>query len=106
MANDLKIRKEALNIKPGIESDVVIDKSETGLYDDMETGITSGVYASIARAIQDPISEDAKRWNLQKSESLGDLETGTITAGSGTVGGAFGNIMINGKNAKGDTVQE
>ena len=106
LANDLKIRKEALGIKPGIESDVVIDKSTTGLYDDVGTGVVGGVYASIARALQDPNGEDAKKWNLQKSETGDSLETGTILTGTGAIGGAVGNVMINGWDGKGDKKEE
>ena len=101
LANDLKIRKEALGKKPGIESEVVIDKSTTGLYDDAGTGVVGGVYASIARALQDPNGEDAKKWNLEKSETGDSLQIGTIVTGVGAIGGAAGNVMINGWDGKG-----
>ena len=62
LANSLKERKTALNLKPGLESEIVIDKATTGLYDDVGTGIGSGAYASISRALLNPDSEDAKKW--------------------------------------------
>ena len=95
LANDLKIRKDALGIKPGIESEVVIDKAETGLYDDVGTGITGGAYASIARALQDPNGEDAKLWNEQKKKTSEKLKTGAIVAGVGAAGSLLANIAVN-----------
>lgn len=50
LANDLKERKSALGIKAGIESEEILDKSQMGLYDDENVGITSGNYASLYRA--------------------------------------------------------
>ena len=46
LAKDLKKRKEALGMKPGIESAVILDSSTTNLYDDKGTGIQNGTYAS------------------------------------------------------------
>lgn len=101
LAEDLKIRKAALNIKPGIESEVIVDKSTTGLYDDVGTGVASGVYASIARAIQNPNGEDAKKWGVQSGKSLDKTKAGAITSGVGAIGGAVGNVMINDWDGKG-----
>ncbi len=95
LANDLKIRKTALGIRPGIESDIVIDKAETGLYDDVGTGISGGAYASIARALLDPNGEDAKRWAAQRDSTNSKLTTGAIVAGVGAVGSAVANIAVN-----------
>lgn len=50
LAADLKKRKNALGIKPGIESEEILDKSQTGLYDDKNIGIEKGVYESLYRA--------------------------------------------------------
>jgi outer membrane protein OmpA-like peptidoglycan-associated protein len=103
LANDLKIRKEALGLRPGIESEVVIDKAETGLYEYSNNGITGGTYASIARALLNPDGEDAKMWAAQRAATDSKLKTGAIVAGVGTVGSLAGNIAINhgkGNNAK------
>jgi len=98
LANSLKERKTALNLKPGLESEIVIDKATTGLYDDVGTGIGSGAYASISRALLNPDSEDAKKWNAQKEASAKKLKTGAIMAGAGVVMGVGGNYLINHKN--------
>ena len=102
LANDLKIRKDALGIKPGIESEVVIDKAETGLYDDVGTGITGGAYASIARALRDPNGEDAKIWNEQKKKTSSNLKTGAIVAGVGAAGSLAANLAVNSGSDKQD----
>ena len=101
LANDLKMRKELLGLSPGIESEVVIDKADTGLYDNAGIGITGGVYASIARAIMNPDGEDAKKWAEQKAQTEQNLKIGTGVAGAGAIGGAVGNIAINGPDGNG-----
>lgn len=106
LANDLKVRKELLGLSPGIESEVVIDKAETGLYDDAGVGITSGVYASIARAIMNPDGEDAAKWNEQRAKTGQRVKTGAVVAGAGAIGGAVGNILINHTNKDKTTDEE
>ena len=96
LANDLKMRKDELGIRPGIEAEVVIDKASTGLYDDVGTGITGGAYASVYRALTNPDGEDAKAWNEQKDQTSKKLGTGATVAGVGALGGMVGNIIING----------
>ncbi len=91
LANDLKIRKQALNIRPGIESEVIIDKADSGLYNNAGTGITSGGYASTARAILNPGGSDSEKLETQNNNSADKLETGTGLAGAGIVG----SILIN-----------
>ena len=100
LANDLKIRKDALGLRPGIESEVVIDKADTGLYDNVGVGIVGGGYASIARALMNPDGDDAKAWAAQREKTATTFKTGGIVAGTGIVGGAVGNIAINGFDGK------
>lgn len=76
LANDLKLRKESLGIKLGIESEVIIDKASTGLYDDVGTGVVGGGYASIARAIMNPNGPDAAMWAAQRAATTSKLNTG------------------------------
>lgn len=95
IANDLKTLKSSLEMKPGIESEPILDAATSGLYDDINTGKTSGVYASLARALQDPNSEDAKLWTEQKKKSEQNLKTGAIITGTGTAIGITGNTLIN-----------
>lgn len=99
LSNDLKIRKEALGIKPGIESEIVWDKAETGLYDDVGTGIVAGSYASVARALLLG-GADAAAWAAQKNATAEKLKTGIIVAGVGAVGSALANAAVNNPNKK------
>lgn len=93
LANDLKERKAQLGLKAGIESEKILDSATTGLYDDVGVGITSGAYASLARALQDPNGADAKMWAEQKEKTAQNLKTGAITAGVGAAVGLVGNII-------------
>ena len=95
LANDLKTRKTALGIKPGIESESILDGATSGLYDDVGMGKTTGAYASLARALQNPDGEDAKMWAAQKEESSKKVTTGATVGGVGAAGGAIGNLIIN-----------
>ena len=97
-AADLKARKEALGMRPGIESEIVIDKAETGLYEYSPDGITGGTYASIARALMDPDGEDAAMWAAQKEATANKLKAGAIVAGVGSVGSLAANIAVNHNN--------
>ncbi|MBE6459935.1 MAG: hypothetical protein E7009_03045 [Alphaproteobacteria bacterium] len=96
LANDLKARKNQLGLKAGIESEKILDSATTGLYDDVGVGITSGAYASLARALQDPDGADAKMWAEQKDKTAQNLKTGAITAGVGAVVGIAGNAINKG----------
>lgn len=100
LANDLKVRKNALGVKPGIESEAILDSAKTGLYDDEELEPRTGAYASLARALSDPNSEDAKMWAAQREKTAENLKTGATVAGIGAVGGLVANLAINAKAPK------
>ncbi len=95
LANDLKVRKNALGLKPGIESDSILDSATAGLYDDVSIGKTSGAYTSLARALADPTSEDAQKWKAQQEETAKNLKTGATTASIGAAGSLVANLAIN-----------
>ena len=95
LANNLKVRKAALDLRPGIESEAILDSATSGLYDDVAIGKTSGAFTSLARALQDPEGEDAKAWAAQKDDSAKKMKTGLTVAGIGAIGGAVGNLIIN-----------
>ena len=95
LAADLKVRKEALEMTPGIESEVILDSANMGLYDDESLGITDGAYTSLARALSDPDGADAAEWAQQRSDTKSQLTTGAVMAGVGIVGGVVGNLLIN-----------
>lgn len=96
LAKDLKERKTALDMKPGIEAEEIIDKATAGLYDDENTGITGGAYASRYRAAAGN-EKDQKGLKDDKSEAKKRMIAGGVIAGVGVVGGIVGNSIINGK---------
>lgn len=106
LANDLKIRKTALDMRPGIESEPILDAATSGLYDDVAIGKTSGAYTSLARALMDPNGADAAAWAAQKAETADKKKTGMITAGIGAAGSLVGNLAINSGKAKQNKVDE
>lgn len=106
LANDLKIRKNALGMRAGIESEPILDSATSGLYDDIAIGKTSGAYTSLARAIMDPTGADAIAWAAQKSDSADKLKSGAITAGIGALGSLVGNLAINSGDAKKNKVND
>ena len=95
LAADVKDAKSQLGLKPGIESEVVLDKANIGLYDDTSTGKTNGTYASVARALTDPNSTDAQKWNDQKAQTDKNLKIGIGVGVGGAAVGAIGNILTN-----------
>ena len=95
LAADLKIRKEALGLRAGIESEVIIDSATTGLYDDVSLGKTDGAYTSLYRALTDSDSADAAEWAEQKSDTASQLKTGATSLGVGAVASVAGNLLIN-----------
>ena len=99
LAADLKARKEALGMAPGIESEVVLDAAMVGLHNDVNTGKTSGAYTSLSRALSGD-ADAAAAWDAQKQESAQKVKTGATVGGVGAAGGAVGNAIINGKSGK------
>ena len=95
LANDLKVRKAALGIKPGIESESILDSATGGLYDDAGLESRPGAYTSLSRALSDPNGADAAAWAAQKEESSKKVTTGATVGGVGAAGGAIGNLIIN-----------
>lgn len=94
LAADLKERKNILGLKAGIESLVVLDKVQTGLYDDEGVGVTSGAYGSLYRA---KMGNEADQEKLDKAEqvSAGRVKGGGAALGTGAVGGVSGDLLIN-----------
>lgn len=88
LASQLKSKKEALGIQPGIESEVILDKAKNGLYDDEGTEKSSSTYASISRALTDTNGEDAAKLNAQKAETAKKKKTGAIIGIAGLAVGA------------------
>ena len=95
LASDLKARKESLGLTPGIESELILDAANTGLYQNASLGITDGHYASWARALMNPAGDDAAELAEQKKSSQTKTTAGTAVGGVGLIGGAVGNAIIN-----------
>lgn len=95
LAADLKTRKEALGMTPGIESEVILDAATSGLYDNESLGKTDGAFTSLSRALMDENSADAAEWAAQKADTSSQLKTGAIVAGAGALVGVVGNVLIN-----------
>ena len=95
LAADLKTRKTALGMTPGLESEVILDAATSGLYDNESLGKTDGAYTSLARALSDPNSADAAEWATQRADTQQQLKTGAITAGAGALVGIVGNVLTN-----------
>lgn len=97
LASDLKERKNALGMKPGIESEEILDKSQMGLYDDENVGIDSGAYSSLYRTQMYNSESDKEQIDAAKQESKNRVIGGAVAAGAGVVGGMVGDSLINGK---------
>jgi hypothetical protein len=97
LAADLKARKQALDIAPGIETEEIIDKANSGLYNDESTGIIDGVYTSVSRALQNENSEDAKEWAADKEAIDKKIKTSTTVVAVTAVASIAANLAINNK---------
>ncbi len=95
LAADLQMRKRALNLRAGIESEPILNAATSGLYDDVSAGRSAGLYTSLARAILDPEGEDAQKWAQQAEKSKNLVISGGVVGGTGAVGGTVGNLLIN-----------
>ena len=95
LANDLKERKTALDMTPGIESEEILDKSQMGLYDDENVGITAGNYASRYRAQMLGSESDQTQLDEAAKTSKTRVIGGAVAAGAGVVGGIVGDELIN-----------
>ena len=95
LANDLKARKAALDIAPGIESEAILDNATAGLHDDESIGKRGGMFTSLARALQDPNGEDAQKWKAQQEESAKGIKSGATALGVGAVGSAVIDLAMN-----------
>ena len=95
LAEKLKTTKKALNLRPGIESQILYDRAESGVYQYQNAGQQSGAYTSLSRALMNPEGKDAATWNAQKQESSENLKAGLVAAGGGIVASVIGNYEIN-----------
>lgn len=97
LADDLKTRKNAMGLKPGIESEEILDRANSGLYDDESIGISSGTYESLYRANMLNSEQDQEKINQNQAASKRRVIGGGIAAGAGVVAGIAGSAVINKK---------
>ena len=97
LADKLKETKTALNLRPGIETEVLYDRAETGLYQYQTAERQSGGFTSVARALMDPTGADAAAWTTQKALVAENLKKGTLETIGGAALGLAGNYVINGE---------
>ena len=97
LAKDLKERKNELGLKPGIESEEILDKSQIGLYDDENVGIQGGNYTSIYRA--EALGSETDKAKIEESQKTSKTRVigGAAASGIGVAGGVVGDSLINGK---------
>ncbi len=100
LADNLKATKSALGLRSGIESEVLYDRAQSGLYQYASIGKTGGAETSLYRALTDKESEDASTWAEQKEKTDKKLLTGGLVAAAGVATGVIGNYLLNerGKN--------
>lgn len=96
LATDLKARKEVLGLKPGVESEEILDKANSGLYDDVATGTTDGAFTSLARALSDETSEDAAEWSADKAEIEEKVKKAGTAVAVAAVASVVANLAVNG----------
>lgn len=100
LATDLKERKTALGMQPGIESELILEAATTGLYDNESLGKADGVYTSLSRALLDDNGTDAAEWNAEKERLDKKIKDSATAIAVTAVASIAANLMINGKNRK------
>jgi len=94
LAASVKQRKNDLGMTPDIESQVILDKANMGLYDDEGHGIENGTYASLYRASKGN-EKDIAKLAEQKDSAASKVKGGTIAVAGGLAVGVAGNILNN-----------
>ncbi len=90
-----KNSKTALNMAPGIESEVVMDKSTMGLYDDEGGTALNSTFASMSDAVRNPNDDNATQINQQSEDARKKVTTGAIVGAGGLAFGVGGDILTN-----------
>ena len=102
LADNLKTTKAALGLRAGIETEVLYDRAQSGLYQYSNVGKTGGGETSLYRALTDTESADATAWSEQKETASKKLKVGAVATAVGVGGGIIGNYLIN-ERGKNDT---
>ncbi|MBO5834008.1 MAG: carboxypeptidase-like regulatory domain-containing protein [Alphaproteobacteria bacterium] len=92
LASDLKLRKASLGMKPGIESEEILDISN--LYSNGNIGGADGAYTSLADALSG--DKDAQNeWDDQKEKASNIAIVGGVLAGAAVISTAVGDHIVN-----------
>ncbi|MDR1337420.1 MAG: hypothetical protein LBJ73_00110 [Rickettsiales bacterium] len=89
LAAQLKETKQALGLKPGIESEEILDSAVTGLYDNKSVGKTKNVF-------------DTAQERLDSGDAKKKINTGMVVTGVGLAAGVASNVI----NSKGSNQSE
>lgn len=100
LADSVKQTKGALGLRAGIESEILYDRAQTGLYQYSTAARTSTGQISLARALSDETSADAAAWNEQKEKTSKNLTAGLVATTVGIGVGIVGNYLINGRKTE------
>ena len=95
LADNLKTTKSALGLRSGIESEVLYDRAQSGLYQYATAERGTGGEISLYRALTDTEGADAVRWAEQKESTAKQLKTGAGVAVGGVATGLVGDAAIN-----------
>ncbi len=92
LASELKISKASLGMKPGIESEEILDISN--LYSNGNIGGANGAYTSLADALSG--DTDAKNeWDDQKEKARNIAIGGGVLAGAAVISTVVGDHIVN-----------
>lgn len=86
--------KNALNMAAGIESEEILDKADGGLYEYTPAVKGKSKNVSLANALRDENSEDAKDWAEQKEKTKKHLKIGAAVAAAGLVTAVATNLTL------------
>ena len=86
--------KNALNMAAGIESEEILDKADGGLYEYTPAVKGKSKNVSLANALRDENSEDAKDWAEQKEKTQKHLKIGAAVAAAGLVTAVATNLTL------------
>lgn len=94
LASRLQKTKTALKMTPGIESEKILDKSESNLYTYAPPQKVQSTFGSLANALRDENSEDAQKWAEQKKQTQTRLVVGASVAAAGLVTAVTTNLTL------------
>ncbi len=104
----LKNTKQQLGLRSGIESEVVLDRATTGLYQNEGTNRGSSSFGRLSEALQDDTGRDAALIAAQQEETQNRITGGTIAIVGGAAAAIGGHTALDklGANDKSAQIKE